>query len=225
MEPVSGLKGPAEGASQVKSVASARRVTISTDGRGLVPHAGMGLLRELADATGLCAQVTAVLADAYRGPWVYAPGRVFTDLATAVARGTDCIDGTGQLRGDREQMKCVQGQRPRQPRCGDSLTSASTSSINRRFAPPVQRRGRQPQPRVQRRPGAWVAEATGPVNLATWPAGTRLALRDERPPPPAPDRRRYQRDNSNSPLMGPRRRFGLLAVGPYEAIHRRDAFK
>lgn len=86
-----------------------RRVKISTDGRGLVPHAGMCLLRELADATELCAQATAALADAYRGPRVYAPGRVFTDLAAAVARGTDCIDGTGQLRGDREQMKCVRG--------------------------------------------------------------------------------------------------------------------
>lgn len=92
----------------------------------------------------------------------------------------------------------------------------------------MQRRGRQPQPRVQRRPGAWMAEATGPVNLATRPAGTRLALRDERPPPPAPDRRRISEITLIPlayPSMGPGRRFGLLAVGPYEAIHRRDAFK
>lgn len=61
----------------------------------------MGLLRELADLTGLSAQVTAVLADTYRGPWIHAPGAVFADLAAAVADGADCIDGVGQLCGDR----------------------------------------------------------------------------------------------------------------------------
>jgi hypothetical protein len=54
------------------------------------------MLRELADLTGLSAQVTAALADTYRGPWTYAPGAVFADLAAAVAAGADCIDGVGQ---------------------------------------------------------------------------------------------------------------------------------
>ena len=62
------------------------------------------MLRELADLTGLSARVTAVLADTYRGPWVYAPGAVFADLAAAVADGADCIDGVGQLCGDREHV-------------------------------------------------------------------------------------------------------------------------
>ncbi|GAB4995918.1 IS1380-like element ISMsm3 family transposase [Mycobacterium avium subsp. hominissuis] len=35
------------------------------------------------------------------------------------------------------------------------------------------------------RDGAWVAEATDLVNLSTWPAGTRLILRKERPHPGA----------------------------------------
>lgn len=35
------------------------------------------------------------------------------------------------------------------------------------------------------RDGAWVAEATSLVNLCTWPAGTRLVLRKERPHPGA----------------------------------------
>lgn len=64
----------------------------------------MALVRELADRTGLSAQVTAVLADTYKGPWVYAPGEVFADLAAAVADGADCIDGVGQLCGDREHV-------------------------------------------------------------------------------------------------------------------------
>ncbi len=88
----------------MKSIAVAPRVKVSADGHGVVSHAGMGLLRELADLTGLSAQVTAVLADTYKGPWVYAPGAVFADLAAAVADGADCIDGVGQLCGDREHV-------------------------------------------------------------------------------------------------------------------------
>jgi Transposase DDE domain group 1 len=86
----------------VKNIVAASRVKVSADGRGVVSHAGMGMLRELADRTGLSAQVSAALADTYRGPWVYAPGEVFADLAAAVADGADCIDGVGQLCGDRE---------------------------------------------------------------------------------------------------------------------------
>lgn len=88
----------------MKNIAAVSRVKVSADGRGVVSHAGMGLVRELADLTGLSAQVTAVLADTYKGPWVYAPGAVFADLAAAVADGADCIDGIGQLCGDREHV-------------------------------------------------------------------------------------------------------------------------
>ena len=80
----------------------APRVKVSADGHGVVSHAGMGMVRELADLTGMSAQVTAALTDTYRGQWVYAPGAVFADLAAAVADGADCIDSVGQLCGDRE---------------------------------------------------------------------------------------------------------------------------
>ena len=88
----------------MKNIAVASRVKVSADGHGVVSHAGMGMLRELADRTGLSSQVTAALADTYRGPWVYAPGEVFADLASAVADGADCIDGVGQVCGDREHV-------------------------------------------------------------------------------------------------------------------------
>lgn len=88
----------------MKNIVVAPRVKVSADGRGVVSHAGKGLLRELADLTGLSAQDTAAVADTYRGPWVYAPGEVFADLAAAVADGADCIDGVGQLCGDREHV-------------------------------------------------------------------------------------------------------------------------
>lgn len=88
----------------MKDIAVVSRVKVSADGHGVVSHAGMGLLRELADRTGLSAQVTAALADTYRGQWTYAPGEVFADLAAAIADGADCIDGVGQLCGDREHV-------------------------------------------------------------------------------------------------------------------------
>lgn len=88
----------------MKIIAVGSRVKVSADGRGVVSHAGMGLVRELADRTGLSTQVTAALTDTYKGRWVYAPGAVFADLAAAVADGADCIDGVGQLCGDREHV-------------------------------------------------------------------------------------------------------------------------
>ena len=80
-----------------------RRVKVSADGAGVVSHAGVGLLREVAEYTGLVEAVSAALADTYRGPWLHAPGRVFTDLAVAVADGADAISGIAVL-GDREDL-------------------------------------------------------------------------------------------------------------------------
>ena len=88
----------------MKGSAAVSRVKVSADGQGVVSHAGVGMLREVADLSGLSAQVTAALADTYRGPWIDAPGDVFADLAAAVADGADCVDGVGQLLGDREQV-------------------------------------------------------------------------------------------------------------------------
>ena len=70
--------------------AAVARVKVSADGHGVVSHAGVGILREVAGLTGLSAQVTTALADTYRGPWTYAPGAVFADLAAAVAGEADC---------------------------------------------------------------------------------------------------------------------------------------
>ncbi|HTX94452.1 MAG TPA: IS1380 family transposase [Mycobacterium sp.] len=88
----------------MKSSAAVSQVKVSADGQGVVSHAGVGMLREVADLSGLSAQVTAALADTYNGPWIHAPGDVFADLAAAVADGADCVDGVGQLLGDREQL-------------------------------------------------------------------------------------------------------------------------
>ncbi len=88
----------------MKGSAAVSQVKVSADGQGVVSHAGVGMLREVAELSGLSAQVTAALADTYSGPWSYAPGDVFADLAAAVADGADCVDGVGQLLGDRERV-------------------------------------------------------------------------------------------------------------------------
>ena len=76
---------------------------VSADGAGVVSHAGVGLLREMAEESGLVDGVTAALIGTYRGVPVHAPGRVFADLAAAVADGADAISGIAAL-GDREEL-------------------------------------------------------------------------------------------------------------------------
>ncbi len=80
-----------------------RRVKVSADGRGVVSHAGVGMLREMAESTGLVDGVTAALLDTYKGLAVHAAGRVFADLACAVADGADAISGIAGL-GDRMDL-------------------------------------------------------------------------------------------------------------------------
>ena len=80
-----------------------RRVVVSADGAGVVSHAGVGLLREMAEETGLVEGITAALIGTYKGMPVHAPGRVFADLAAAVADGADAISGIAAL-GDRDDL-------------------------------------------------------------------------------------------------------------------------
>ena len=69
----------------------------------MVSHAGIGLLRELADYTGLVRGVSAALIDTYRGVPFHAPGRVFCDLAVAIADGADAVSGIAVLV-DRQEL-------------------------------------------------------------------------------------------------------------------------
>jgi len=73
------------------------RAKVTADGHGVVSHAGVGLLREMAENTGLVEGVTAALLDTYKGVPVHPPGRVFADLAVAVADGADAISGISVL--------------------------------------------------------------------------------------------------------------------------------
>jgi hypothetical protein len=82
----------------VKRSQRAGRVRVTADGVGIVSHAGAGLLRELADSTGLVEGWTEALAGTYRGGWEHAPGRVLTDLAVAIADGARSISDLAGMR-------------------------------------------------------------------------------------------------------------------------------
>ena len=73
------------------------RLKVSADGAGVVSRAGVGLLQEVAVRSGLSSQVSEVWADTFKGPWLHDPGRMFTDLAAAVAVGAVCVSWIGQL--------------------------------------------------------------------------------------------------------------------------------
>ena len=66
-----------------------RGLEVTAGGQGIVSHAGLVLLRRLADATGLTAGLTVALAS--RRLLVHDRGRVLADLACAIADGGEVI--------------------------------------------------------------------------------------------------------------------------------------
>jgi hypothetical protein len=128
----------------VKRSKRARRVVVSADGEGVVSHAGVGLLREMAEYTGLNDGITGALLETYRGVPVHDPGRVFTDLAVAVADGADAISGIAVL-GDREGL------------CGPVASMPTTWRVLDRVD--AERLGRVREARALARAAAWDAGA------------------------------------------------------------------
>jgi len=82
----------------VKSTTRPPRARVTTDGAGIVSHAGAVLLRELADQSGLTRGWTEALLGTYKGLPVHLPGRVLTDLAVTLADGGDCLADLAALR-------------------------------------------------------------------------------------------------------------------------------
>jgi hypothetical protein len=77
-------------------------MNVTADGAGVVSHAGAGLLREMADYTGLVDAWDEVLLDTYKTvPTVHMPGQVLVDLAVAIADGARSISDLASLRDQR----------------------------------------------------------------------------------------------------------------------------
>ena len=82
----------------MKNNARRTRVTVSSDGRGLVSQAGAVLLWETIRVTGLARGLSAGL-ERWRAPRaVHDPRKIIADLAAALALGGDCLADIAVLR-------------------------------------------------------------------------------------------------------------------------------
>jgi hypothetical protein len=82
----------------VNNTARRAKITVSADGRGLVSQAGVLLLLEAAQVTGLGQGLSAGLARWRASRAVHDPGKIVTDLVVALALGGDCLADVAMLR-------------------------------------------------------------------------------------------------------------------------------
>jgi hypothetical protein len=75
----------------VKPTTCRRTVEVTADGEGLMSHAGVGLLVELADRVGLTGALSGALAGSRERRSAHDPGRVLRDVAVMLADGGDCV--------------------------------------------------------------------------------------------------------------------------------------
>ena len=73
-------------------------VEVTSDGDGLVSHAGSALLAQIADKSGLTQALSVRLEDIKQRQSGHDPGRVIRDLAVMLADGGDCLADMGAVR-------------------------------------------------------------------------------------------------------------------------------
>ena len=73
-------------------------VEVTSDGAGLVSHAGSALLEQIADKSGLTAALSVRLSGLRQRRCGHDPGRVMRDLAVMLADGGDCLADLGAVR-------------------------------------------------------------------------------------------------------------------------------
>jgi Transposase DDE domain group 1 len=84
---------------KVKRTSRLGTVEVTADGEGLVSHAGVALLAELADRVGLTAAMSGALAPTRERRCRHDPGRVVRDLALMLCDGGDCVQDLQAVRG------------------------------------------------------------------------------------------------------------------------------
>jgi hypothetical protein len=82
-------------------------VDVTTDGAGLVSHAGTALLSQVADELGLTRALSARSACLKQRRRGHDPGRVLRDLAVMAADGGECVSDLGGLRDQGELFGAV----------------------------------------------------------------------------------------------------------------------
>jgi hypothetical protein len=81
---------------------SVRRAKVIPDGKNLVSHAGVALLAELADRSGLTDAMSSSMVDCGISWHTHDPGVVLTHLAVAIADGADCLSDIAALKPQEE---------------------------------------------------------------------------------------------------------------------------
>ena len=101
---------------------------VAADGTGVVSHAGMALIRALADSTGLTTGLSRALAS--RRLLVHDRGRVLADLACAIADGAEVISDFRVL-GDQEDLFGLVASVPTAWRTLDEIASGGERALGR----------------------------------------------------------------------------------------------
>jgi hypothetical protein len=87
----------------VQATTTRPKITATTDGEGVVSHAGSRLLADVADRTTLSTELAEALAGLRRSRTRHDPGRVLVDMAVAVADGATTISDVAVL-GDQAEL-------------------------------------------------------------------------------------------------------------------------
>jgi len=95
---------------KVHRTRSIHRPVVTIDGKGLVSHAGVGLLSEMADRSGLTGAMSKAMGDCGISWHTHDPGVVLTHLAVAIADGADCLSDLAVLREQTELFGPVASQ-------------------------------------------------------------------------------------------------------------------
>ena len=92
---------------QVKHTRRRPRVHVTADGQGLVTHAGVRLLIDLVERSGLATALSAALTPWQPRPRQHATGDVLTDVAVTLVNGGDCLSDLAGLRAHPECFGAV----------------------------------------------------------------------------------------------------------------------
>jgi len=112
----------------VKTIRSVEPVAVTTDGHGVITHAGMVLLGEVADRTGLTTGLSRLLRAEGTRQRKHDLGRALVHLGTAVANGGDCLSDLSMVRNQPEVFGIVASD-PTMWRVIDSMHSGSFRAV------------------------------------------------------------------------------------------------
>ena len=101
---------------------------VTADGEGIVSHAGLALLRALADRTGLTGGLSRALAS--RRLLIHDRGRVMADLACAIADGAEVISDF-RVMGDQRELFGPVASVPTTWRALDEIAAGGSRSLGR----------------------------------------------------------------------------------------------